>query len=270
MAGSQVRETDGILRVRRRHAAERPARHEGGSEAMPVDPGRLSRGLAAMGAVSPARLGLRGAVEQATKASVSVFEDVDGAGLMLVDPDDTLRWVTASSPAALALERGQEEVQAGPCVDAYRKATVVHTDDLATDPRYQELWEHLRDVPLRSVLSAPVQITSTPVGSLNVYAARPRDWDDTDADACVAMARVLAALLQAAVTAQLRGVEVQQLRYALEHRVVIEQAKGILMEREGLDAQGAFDRIRSAARRDRVRVAEVAHRIVRREPWGDS
>lgn len=234
---------------------------------MPVDATRLNQGLAALGAVSPAQLGLRAAVEQATVASVSVFEDVDGAGLMLVDADDTLRWVTASTAAAQALERGQEEAQSGPCVDAYQQDAVVYTSDLATDPRYTSLWTHLHDVPLRSVLSVPVVVTSTPVGSLNVYAAEPRGWDDSEADACVALAGVLAALLQAAVTAQLRDAEVQQLRYALDHRVAIEQAKGILMERESLDAQAAFDRIRTTARRNRTRVADVARRIVAREPW---
>lgn len=234
---------------------------------MPVDITRLHRGLAALGAVSPAKLGMRRTIAQAVAASVDVLEDVDGAGLMLVDTDDTLRWVGASNPAAQALERGQEETQTGPCVDAYQLATVVSTADLATDPRYRALWRHVEGAPLRSVLSAPVTVTSTSVGSLNVYAAEPRGWDQTEAEACVALAGVLAALLQAAVTAQLRDAEVQQLQHALDHRVTIEQAKGILMEREGLDPAAAFERIRSAARRNRIRVTEVARRIVQREPW---
>jgi GAF domain-containing protein len=234
---------------------------------MPVDPERLRQGLAVVGSVNPERLGLRAAVEGATQASLAVFEGVDGAGLMLVDANDTLRWVTASDPAAQALERGQEEVQSGPCVDAYLGGSVVRTNDLASDPRYLELWSHLRGAAMRSVLSAPVTVTSTPVGSLNLYSAVPRGWDESEAEACGALADVLAALLQAAVTAELRGTEVQQLQHALEYRVLIEQAKGILMEREGLDARAAFDRIRAAARDRRIRVAEVARRIVAREPW---
>jgi GAF domain-containing protein len=234
---------------------------------MPVDITRLHRGLAALGAVRPAKLGLRRSIEQAVAAGVAVFEHVDGAGLMLVDTDDTLRWVGATSPAAQTLERGQEETQNGPCVDAFQLATVVCTSDLATDPRYRALWARVQGAPLRSVLSVPVTVTSTSVGSLNVFAAKPRGWDQTEAEACAALAEVLATLLQAAVTAQLRDAEVQQLKHALDHRVTVEQAKGILMEREGLDQAAAFERIRSSARRNRLRVTEVARRIVEREPW---
>jgi AmiR/NasT family two-component response regulator len=73
---------------------------------------------------------------------------------------------------------------------------------------------------------------------------------------------VLAGLLRVAGESETRAQVITQLEHALRHRVMIEQAKGILMEREGLDPAAAFDRLRRAARADRRRVGEVAAEVV--------
>ena len=62
--------------------------------------------------------------------------------------------------------------------------------------------------------------------------------------------------------AQRQATTVRQLEHALEHRVVIERAVGVLMERHGLDALNAFERLRSAARSSRRRAAEIAAEIL--------
>ena len=73
-----------------------------------------------------------------------------------------------------------------------------------------------------------------------------------------AYAGLVASLLSAAVTAQVKGRLADQLQAALEHRWLIEQAKGVLMGRERLDAQTAFERLRGAARSSTRRLADVA------------
>jgi AmiR/NasT family two-component response regulator len=73
---------------------------------------------------------------------------------------------------------------------------------------------------------------------------------------------VVASLVGAATESERTTQIIDQLEHALHHRVVIEQAKGILMEREQLDAAGAFDRLRKAARARRRRVSEVAAEVV--------
>jgi AmiR/NasT family two-component response regulator len=114
-------------------------------------------------------------------------------------------------------------------------------------------------------MGVPVELEA-PVGTLNVYASTPRGWDDGEVAAIQAYARIVASVLRSAVEAHLRGVVTEQLRYALERRVLIEQAKGILMEREGLAAADAFERIRRRARSHRERVVDVARRLVEGEP----
>jgi AmiR/NasT family two-component response regulator len=74
-------------------------------------------------------------------------------------------------------------------------------------------------------------------------------------------------VLGSALTAQLQGQLIEELKWALDHRILIEQAKGVLMGRDGVSADVAFKRIRSAARSSRRPVAEVAQILVDGGPW---
>src|SRR5919206_4045842 len=90
-------------------------------------------------------------------------------------------------------------------------------------------------------LSVPVQLGGGPLGTLDVYVAAPRDWDDSEAAALQAYAGLVASLLAAAVAARVEGGLVDQLQGALAHRSLIEQAVEVLVHREGLDAQAAIE-----------------------------
>jgi AmiR/NasT family two-component response regulator len=81
-----------------------------------------------------------------------------------------------------------------------------------------------------------------------------------------AYAGLVASLLSAAVTAEVKGRLADQLQAALEHRWLIEQAKGVLMGRERLDAQAAFERLRGAARSSTRRLADVAKDVTDGRP----
>ena len=72
------------------------------------------------------------------------------------------------------------------------------------------------------------------IGTLDIYVDQPRDWDPSEVAALQAYAGLVASLLSAAVTAQVKGRLADQLQAALEHRWLIEQAKGVLMGREDL------------------------------------
>jgi hypothetical protein len=95
-------------------------------------------------------------------------------------------------------------------------------------------------------------------GPLDIYSSVPWDWDDSELAALQTYAGLVASLLMAAVTAQVKGRLADQLQAALEHRWLIEQAKGMVMAREGLDAQAAFERLRQAARSSSRRLVDVA------------
>ena len=104
------------------------------------------------------------------------------------------------------------------------------------------------------------------IGTLDIYAREPRDWDPSDVAALQAYGGLVASLLSAAVTAQVKGRLADQLQAALAHRWLIEQAKGVLMGRERVDAQTAFERLRGAARSSTRRLADVARDVTAGQP----
>jgi GAF domain-containing protein len=117
---------------------------------------------------------------------------------------------------------------------------------------------------VRAVLGVPIDLRDGPMGTLNVYAAHPRGWDDSEVAAIQAYTRVVASLLRSAVQAHVSDRAATQLQQALDSRSLIEQAKGVLMERRGLDQQAAFELLRSRARSTRRRLHDVARETVGR------
>jgi hypothetical protein len=114
---------------------------------------------------------------------------------------------------------------------------------------------------IRGVLAAPVGLAGGILGTINAVTHQPRAWTD-DAGAITALAAVTGRLLGSTNEARHRGDLVVQLQGALESRVLVEQAKGVLMEREGLSAQAAFDRLRRRARARPRRIDDVAREVI--------
>jgi GAF domain-containing protein len=230
---------------------------------MPIDSDALANSVARLEGVDPVDTGLDAALELAVAETDELF-GVDGAGLMLVDGDGVLRYTAASDEPGRMLEAVQEQVGEGPCVDAFLKDGPVLAEDLGVDPRWPSAGPMAAGHGIRAVLGVPIDLREGPVGTLNVYAARPRRWDDSEVAAIRAYTRVIASLLRTAVQAHVSGRAATQLQQALDHRSLIEQAKGILMERRGLDQRAAFELLRSRARSSRRRLDEVARETVGR------
>lgn len=196
--------------------------------------------------------------------SDSVVEvlDATAAGVALLDGDD-LRFVTATSEQGEEAERTQERFQEGPCLDSIRANQPVPVNDIRTGhdrwPRYAPAVER---TGLRAMVGLPLVLGDRRVGSLNVYCDQPRDWTEQAISAGSVLADIGAAyVLNASKRAQSQRTA-EQLQTALDTRVVIEQAKGVLAERLGISTEEAFQRIRSAARRQRTKLADVCRRVI--------
>jgi GAF domain-containing protein len=223
---------------------------------MPIDPTDLARSIGALGSLDPQR-GLAPTLQQIADAAKQLFA-ADGAGLMLVDADGALRWASASDQTAQTLEDGQEQLAQGPCAVAFSQRLPAAITNIHTDPDWGEFAQVLLAEGVCAALSVPVELDGGVIGTLDVYAGQPRDWDPSEVAALQAYAGLVASLLSAATTAQVKGRLADQLQAALEHRWLIEQAKGVIMGRERLDAQAAFERLRGAARSSTRRLADVA------------
>jgi GAF domain-containing protein len=231
---------------------------------MPIDPTDLAKSIGALGSLDPGR-GLAPTLQQIADAAKQLFA-ADGAGLMLVDTEGQLRWASASDQSAQTLEDGQERLAQGPCAVAFSQRLPAAIRDLKLEPEWQEFTQVLISEGIRAALSVPVELDGGVIGTLDIYAAEPRDWGPSEVAALQAYAGLVAALLAAASTAQVKGRLADQLQAALEHRWLIEQAKGVVMGREGLDAQAAFERLRGAARSSTRRLADVAKDVTDGQP----
>ena len=116
------------------------------------------------------------------------------------------------------------------------------------------------------MLGAPTHLGGGAVGTLNVYADHPHDWDSTQIAAVGAFAQVIDRLLNSSVARRRSDRLAQQLQYALDYRVVIERAVGYLMGRDQVDDVTAFSRLRSAARSQRRTVVDLAREVLDGQP----
>ena len=213
---------------------------------MPIDPALLAKSIATLTDLDPTR-DLASTLDQAVVAAKELFA-VEAAGIMLADADGKLRWASASDPLGQILEDNQEVLAAGPCMQAFASGQPVVMYDATLESRWGGITQAFAELQIRSGLSVPVQLGSGPIGTLDVYASAPGGWDQTEVSALQTYAGLVATLLGAAAKTELSGRLAEQLKVALDARVLIEQAKGALMDRECLDDQQAFIDLRRAAR----------------------
>jgi GAF domain-containing protein len=230
---------------------------------MPVEPSSLAYSIGALTADATNKsVSFEDALSRALQAAV-VLLAADGAGLMLVDSTgERLVGARGTDERSQLAERVQEQLGQGPCLQAFASRRPVAIWDVGADRRWTPVPAALLEAGVRAVLAVPVELAGGPVGVLDLYRARPHLWDDSEMTAVQAFAGVLGNLLNALAAVQASGRLAEQLQYALEHRVRVEQAKGVLMSRHGLDEATAFARLRRTARSSRQTVDAVAREVV--------
>jgi GAF domain-containing protein len=189
--------------------------------------------------------------------------DVDAAGLMLVAPDGDLRVMASSSEAMRLLELFEIQSREGPCLDCYRSgAPVLNVALDTTGGRWPHFGPGAHAAGFRTVHALPLRLRGSVLGALNLFHVHPGEMRQVDIDAAQAMADVATIALVHHRAAQEAQIINEQLNHALNSRVVIEQAKGILAERSGLDMEQAFATVRTHARNHNLRLVDVAHDVV--------
>ena len=203
------------------------------------------------------------ALQETIEAAIPLLR-ADGVGLMLADQQGALGWVTATNEAEQAFERAERDLGEGPCIDAFATTRVIWTPDLRSDPRWPRLGPAARTNQIRGVLSAPVVLDDQPIGTCNALTYETRRWTEADVGAVSAFATMLGRLIGSITDARHKTELTSQLQFALTARVLIEQAKGVIMEREGTDAQRAFELLRRRARSSERKLADVAREVIDR------
>jgi GAF domain-containing protein len=177
--------------------------------------------------------------------------DVDAAGLLLADSGGVLRLVAASTEQAKVVELFQIQNDEGPCVDCYRTGQVVAIGDIRSDPataRWPQFAAAAAEMGFAGVHAIPMRLRDQIIGTLNLFRAAPNGLNPAVAVAARALVDVatIGILQERAVHQQ--EVVAGQLQVALNSRVMIEQAKGILAERLRTSPDDAFFILRRHAR----------------------
>lgn len=228
---------------------------------MHVEEDALQRTVGQLAQRHLSALDLRSACEVVVGAMPGLFH-ADGSGILVVDDTHVLRYVASTDSGAQLLEAIQESTGRGPCVESLVEDHPVAVTDMLVDERWPDLGSLLASNGVRAVLGVPVRIGGVPVGSLNVYAAEPRVWDQSDQSALSMIESVVERLLTGAVFSERQEELIGQLQRALEARVTIERAVGIVMAIEDADATEAFERIRRVARSARRSVRDVSADVI--------
>ncbi len=189
--------------------------------------------------------------------------DVAAAGLMVVAAEGDLRVMASSSEAMRVLELFELQASEGPCLDCYRTGEQVMNNTLVTaGVRWPRFAAEAHAAGFRSVHAVPMRLRRTTIGALNLFHTEPGEMRQADIDAAQALADIATIAIlhhRAAREAQILN---DQLQNALNSRIIIEQAKGMIAQRTGLEMELAFALFRDYSRRRNQRLVEVAEKVI--------
>jgi GAF domain-containing protein len=189
--------------------------------------------------------------------------DATAAGLLLSDQRGGMELMAASTENTRLLELFQLQVDEGPCLDCFRTGEMVLVADITVAA---DRWPHFApravEQGFRSVHAVPLRLRRQVIGALNLFNTEPGPMDPQD----LRIARALADTATIGILQEraIRHGEVltEQLQTALNSRIMIEQAKGILAYAGKIDMDLAFSCLRRYSRNTGTRLGEVTHRLV--------
>jgi hypothetical protein len=189
--------------------------------------------------------------------------DVDAAGLLLADQRGHLQLIASSNEHVRLLELFQVQNDEGPCLDAFATGHRVSVADLRVE---ETRWVDFRATAIAAgfvaVDALPMRLRSDVIGALNLFRATPGELSPIalrNAQALVDIATI--GLLQERAIRH-HEVVTEQLQNALNSRIVIEQAKGLVAERLGIDMEAAFAALRTYARTNNRKLGDVARTVI--------
>jgi GAF domain-containing protein len=196
-----------------------------------------------------------------TATAKELIPAVDTAGVLLIGKGGRFESLAGTSDLPHKLDELQMTFNEGPCVEAALDELIVRTEDFRSETRWPRYSAASAELGVLSGLSLKLYTADRTAGALNLFAFKPNAFDGEDETVGV----ILAAHAAAAILASRQG---EQLESALTTRDRIGQAKGIIMERYGVDDVRAFEMLRRLSQDSNTRLADVAQRVI--DTRGDS
>lgn len=201
------------------------------------------------------------ALQEMTHSAVESMPGAQYGGITLVSRDGTVRSPTSTGRYPALLDEIQQRTDEGPCLSAAWEHHTIRIDDMKCERRWPYYCrDALQETPIRSVISFRLFSDHKNMGAMNFFAEAPHAFDGDEAGE---MGFVLAS--HAAVAWNLARRD-EQFRSALASRDIIGQAKGMIMERFGIDAVQAFDLLKRLSQSSNTPLAAIATQLVETGP----
>lgn len=188
--------------------------------------------------------------------------DAEAAGVMLAGGGGVLQLLASSSERMRLLEVFELQRDEGPCPDCFRTGEPVGVGDLEeAAERWPTFAAEAMDVGFRAVHALPMRVRNSTIGALNLFRTKVGSLSGPDLRAAQALADVATLSILQHRRHGDSEVLATQLQHALNTRVVIEHAKGVLAERTKIDMEEAFAVLRGYARSHNLRLNQVAQDV---------
>jgi GAF domain-containing protein len=215
----------------------------------------LAQRMAELARASAAPRSVDDVLSDVTAAAMELIPGTDTAGVLLIGKGGRFDSVAGTSDLPHRLDELQMRFKEGPCVEAALDELIVRTDDFRSEQRWPRYSAGVVEIGILSGLSVKLYTSDRTAGALNLFAFKPNAFDAEDETTGV----VLAAHAAAAILASRQG---EQLESALSTRDRIGQAKGIIMERFGVDDVQAFQMLRRLSQDSNTRLVDIAQRVI--------
>lgn len=220
-----------------------------------MSPHSLAQRMADLARASAAPRSVEEVLSDVTATAKELIPGTDTAGILLVGRGGKFESLAGTSEVPRQLDELQMTFNEGPCVQAALDDLIVRTDDFRTEERWPRYAPACVDIGVLSGLSVKLYTAERTAGALNLFSFKPNAFDIQDET----VAAILAAHAAAAILASRHG---EQLESALSTRDRIGQAKGIIMERYGVDDVRAFEMLKQLSQDSNIRLVDVAQRVI--------
>ena len=192
---------------------------------------------------------------------VAALVDASAVGLLLADQRGHLQFMAASQESVRLLELFQVQNDEGPCLDCVRTGAPVIAKQLADTSRWPVFARAATSHGYHTVTAIPMRLRSETIGGINLFSTRSQSIDET----CLRIAQALADIATIGILQQ-RSIHrasllAEQLQAALNTRISIEQAKGVLAERGQISMTAAYQQLRTYARNNNLKLTLVAEAV---------
>jgi GAF domain-containing protein len=222
----------------------------------------LEAGLRGLAGMLLTQQSAKGVLANVTSLAAESLPGCEAASISLIRNGRPTTPV-CSAEMAEEVDGSQYETGEGPCLQAAATGVAVRVDSFETEDRWPAFARKAVAHGVLSSLSIPLSASDEILGALNLYSSQPANFVDAEENATMFARQASITLMNASALERAQELA-EQLALALESRDVIGQAKGILMAREALSPEQAFDVLRRASQRTNRKLHDVAREVVSR------